>query len=362
MKVLILCNHLNVGGITTYVLDVASALRERGFEVWIGSSGGSREGEVPDHLLLDVRGKNAFSPGNLALIPRLIRCSRELGIDLLWAHTRITQVLAHFTSGSLGLPYITTFHGFFTPKLGRRILPAYGKTAIAVSRSVAKHMVTDLGIPQERVKVIYNALPEGRVRLLESKRRLFRETARRNFGLENALVLGMMCRLHPAKGLALAVRILEHLPENFRLLILADGPKERREWFRTLLADSPAKNRVIWLRELEDVGLFWASVDLFLMLSDREGFGYSLLEAFSCGIPVVTTNCGGPAELVRHGREGLILDSDQPERIAEELEGFWKRPGALESAGRQARERLASFDFNTFVREVESVILSSSKA
>ncbi len=361
MRILILCNHLNVGGITTYVLDVASALRERGFDVWVGSGGGSRVKEVPEHLLLDVKGKNAFSPGNLALIPRLIKYSRELGIDLLWAHTRITQVLAHFTAGYLGLPYITTFHGFFTPKLGRRLLPACGKTAIAVSRSVARHMMTDLGIPQERIKIIYNALPEGRVRLLESKRRLFRDTARRNFGLEDALVLGMMCRLHPAKGLGLAVGVLEHLPEKFRLLVLADGPQGRREWFQRLLENSPAKDRVIWLREVEDVGLFWASVDLFLMLSDREGFGYSLLEAFSCGIPVVTTNCGGPVELVRHEREGLILDSDQPERIAEEVKGFCERPGILESAGRQARQRLESFDFNTFVREVESVILSSSK-
>lgn len=68
---------------------------------------------------------------------------------------------------------------------------------------------------------------------------------------------------------------------------------------------------------------------LFILTSKHESFGNVLVEAMSCGIPVVSSNCPyGPAEILENGKYGYLVDSDSPleyaNTIVEALKGFNK--------------------------------------
>jgi glycosyltransferase involved in cell wall biosynthesis len=57
------------------------------------------------------------------------------------------------------------------------------------------------------------------------------------------------------------------------------------------------------------------SLDVFVLPSHQEGLCIAALEAMACGVPVVSTRCGGPEEFVVDGETGLLVDG-APEAMA----------------------------------------------
>jgi Glycosyltransferase len=76
----------------------------------------------------------------------------------------------------------------------------------------------------------------------------------------------------------------------------------------TVAAASAADLSVTFLPWRPDVEVVYAAADLVLLTSDREGTPLTLIEAAQAGRPVVATDVGGVAEVVRHGRTGLLCD------------------------------------------------------
>jgi glycosyltransferase involved in cell wall biosynthesis len=62
-----------------------------------------------------------------------------------------------------------------------------------------------------------------------------------------------------------------------------------------------------------------ADYDLFIHPSRREGFGLSLVEAMAAGLPVIASNCDGPAEILEHGRYGILFENGSVESLAEAI-------------------------------------------
>jgi glycosyltransferase involved in cell wall biosynthesis len=108
-----------------------------------------------------------------------------------------------------------------------------------------------------------------------------------------------------------------------RLIIVGDGPErlalERRS------AQLRLDERVIFTGHQESVAPFYALADLFVLPSHSEGSPNVLLEAMSAGLPIVTTNAGGAAELVLDGQSALVVPCRNPrafsDAVARILEG-----------------------------------------
>ncbi len=69
----------------------------------------------------------------------------------------------------------------------------------------------------------------------------------------------------------------------------------------------------------EELALQLQSFDVFVLPSHQEGLCISALEAMACGVPVVSTRCGGPEEFVIDGESGLLVDND-PEQMAHAIQ------------------------------------------
>ena len=76
---------------------------------------------------------------------------------------------------------------------------------------------------------------------------------------------------------------------------------------------------------------------MYLQPTRYEGFGLAILEAMSCGAPVVTSPCGAVPEVV--GDTALLVDGASPPNIAEGILQYLGDPSLRETMGRQARQR-----------------------
>jgi glycosyltransferase involved in cell wall biosynthesis len=60
---------------------------------------------------------------------------------------------------------------------------------------------------------------------------------------------------------------------------------------------------------------YYQNASLFVLPSKQEGLGIVILEAMACGIPVVSTRCGGPESIINDGFNGLLTDVDEKELV-----------------------------------------------
>ncbi|MCW9035024.1 MAG: glycosyltransferase family 4 protein [Rhodospirillales bacterium] len=92
-----------------------------------------------------------------------------------------------------------------------------------------------------------------------------------------------------------------------------------------------------WLGHREDIADLWEASHIAVLPSYREGLPKSLLEAASCGRPMVATDVPGCRELVNEGSNGLLIPSQDAERLAEALEKLATDPTLRKKYGKQAR-------------------------
>ena len=78
-------------------------------------------------------------------------------------------------------------------------------------------------------------------------------------------------------------------------------------------------------------------MDIFVALSRRESFGVAILEASSCGLPVVVSNADGPAEIVVNGETGFVVERDNAEAAAEHIYQLVIEQGLRQILGKAGR-------------------------
>ena len=73
-----------------------------------------------------------------------------------------------------------------------------------------------------------------------------------------------------------------------------------------------------------------------------ETFSLVIAEAFACGLPVISTDIGAAAEIVDHGRTGILLKSGDHQGLAAAVQRLWDRPSETRMMGAEARAEFLS--------------------
>jgi glycosyltransferase involved in cell wall biosynthesis len=111
-----------------------------------------------------------------------------------------------------------------------------------------------------------------------------------------------------------------------------------------------------WLPHPE---LLLATSDVLVCSSRFESFGMALVEAMSCGLPVVSTSVGGPSEIVAEGETGYLVPPGRADRIAERVASLLDDPAARATMGARGRRRVEErFSLKRYASEVSDVIES----
>ncbi|MDQ2802552.1 MAG: glycosyltransferase, partial [Pseudomonadota bacterium] len=199
--------------------------------------------------------------------------------------------------------------------LGYRLLSPWAAAVVAVSQGIADELTTGAGIARGDIHTIHNAAMVAGFaeRAAEAVTHPWLED-------RSAPVLVTAGRLVPQKDHATLLRALALRVQTApaRLLVLGTGPL--RERLENLARELGIADAVAFLGFQENPLPYIRRADAFVLTSVSEGFGNVLVEAMGCGTPVISTDCRhGPAEILAHGRHGLLVPPENPSALAEAL-------------------------------------------
>lgn len=360
MKVLLLTTHLDIGGIGIYTVWLAEGLVKRGHGVWVASGGGRLVSELQargiPHLDVNIRTKCDISPRVFWTVVRLQKVIKKEGIELIHAQTRVAQVAAHLLAKLADVPYLSTCHGFFKPRWGRRVFPCWGDAVVAISEPVREHLVNDFKVSKQKVSLIPNGIDLDRISGLPSGAE--KDNLRRRYGLgADSQVIGIIGRLSPVKGhryLLLALAELISTKPKIHCLIVGDG--DLRAKLIKLAKTLNIVDHISFLEATPKTQLPLAVMGCFVLPSLQEGLGLAILEAMAMGLPVVASDVGGIYTLIKDGQNGFLVPPADPSALAKAIgkllddEGLAKRMG---QAGQRMVQR--KFSLDKMVRQIEGV-------
>lgn len=271
--------------------------------------------------------------------------------DLVHTHSAKAGALGRIAARRCGVPAVVhTFHGF--PFHDFQSLPVR-KGLIAIERRLGR--ITDYFLaagtetaaeavrlrlaPPDRVRAFATVpLAEGLGPVSESARR----EARAALGIpEGARVVGTVGRLDAQKSprdMVAAIAALNR-PDVYTVWVGGGGLFEKT---RRLIDREGLTERFLLLGDRNDVPDLLPAFDVFALSSLYEGLPCALVEAMTCGIPVVTTAVNSISEAVISGRTGLLARPDDPLSLARALGYALDHPDEARRMGDAGREHIAS--------------------
>jgi glycosyltransferase involved in cell wall biosynthesis len=107
--------------------------------------------------------------------------------------------------------------------------------------------------------------------------------------------------------------------------------------------------------QVDDIPPYLELTDVYISPSVSESFGIAIIEAMAAGIPVVAVRAQGPSEIIEPGRNGVLVDSTEPESIADGVSALIEDGDLRARFAAAARERArASFSAPTMVSALTS--------
>lgn len=350
MKVLLLTSHLNLGGVSSYVVTLAKYLSQRGVDVVCASSGGRLVSELDKvgvkHYEVPILTKNELHIKLFFCFLKLIEIIEKEQITVVHAHTRVAQVLGEWLFRTRDIHFVTTCHGFYKRRLGRRLFPAWGERVVAISDPVREHLVNDFKVPKTKIQLVYNGVETDRfdIRLSDFDK----EELRRYYNInQEGLIVGGISRLEKVKGYQYLIQaipaVLEKHPKT-KFVIIGDGKYKKK--LLALAKKLDIKDKIVFTGKVEGVDVALGLIDIFIHPAIwEEGFGLAVLEAMAASKPVIVSNTGGIYALVKEGVNGLLLPPRKPEELSAAIITMIETPGMIQKMGesgrRLARERFS---------------------
>ena len=297
----------------------------------------------------------------LGALPRLWQLKRAGRLDLIDAHFgypdgHAAALLARW----LRVPVTITLRGteqrhaqdpVIAPKLKQALRRA--TQVFAVSQSLRRTALA-LGITPEKVRVVGNGVD------LQKFKPMPKSQARQALGLpEGVPVLVTVGGLVERKGFHRVIELLPALRERFpgMVYLVVGGASPEGDMSETLqrqVAELGLAGAVCFLGPLppERIREPLSAADVFVLATRNEGWANVLLEAMACGLPVVTTDVGGNAEVVCRPELGAVVPFGDAaglrEAIAQALVAPWdsaaiRRYAEANTWGRRVEELVDRF-------------------
>jgi glycosyltransferase involved in cell wall biosynthesis len=364
MTIVLFCPYrLEAGGLTTMVVRLQEGLRERGHRAIVLAAGDTDEpmplvgstdvyGVYLRRMLPEsnrLKGLLSFGLYLPATLRRLRAWLERERAEVVHVHFLIPQGL-YVSAIRRGARWrlAITFHGTDgyalpqRPPLYRALVRRAARSADAITAvsgdllSAVRAAIPGLTVP---TRVILNGNP-----LLSPRAAAAPSSGSAALPDGHVLAVGSLITRKGYDVLIRAVRRARDRGRELDVAVVGTGPEA--DHLAALARELGVADRVRLLGEVPHVelGTFYQRAGCFAHCAREEAFGLVLLEAMSCGKPVVATRVNGIPEIVRHGETGLLVPPDDPDALAEALLTLDADP-ALRARLGEAGRRLAETDF-----------------
>jgi glycogen synthase len=152
-------------------------------------------------------------------------------------------------------------------------------------------------------------------------------------------------RLEHFKGFDILIKsfgIVNQKHPDMKLILVGDGSERGK--LTTISQQLGLEDSVLFYGRMDqkDVLKILSGCKFTVQPSRREGFGMVLIEAMALGKAVIATNVGGIPELVQHGKNGLLVNSQDPDDLARAIIGLLNSPELALKLGAKGKEMVES--------------------
>ncbi len=384
IKVSIIIRSLERGGTETHLLRTLPSVVGAGFEVEVFCF--ERPGELAERM--HEAGVKVITPpvsGWLKHIPLVFKPISTFWTGLFFLYylfSRNPHVVHFFLPAAyLLLGPISLLHSSKKvmsrrslnrylakyPKLVRqaeRFLHRKMTLIFANSNAVVEELTYTEGVPQDKLRLVYNGVPSFAEPSLS-----FGEDVRRELGIaKESVVFLFVANLLPYKGgldLIKACCLLgapnDH-DRDWSLIIVGDNRAGKQQEMEQLADQYAIRSRVYFVGKQTSIDRYLAVANVGVLVSHEEGFSNFILEGMSAGIPMIVSNVGGNPEAVLDGQTGLVVAPKSPEKLAEAMLYLISNQEIAGEMGRAGQKRaLESFSIQKSVKKYCQVYQSLEK-
>ena len=281
MKITQIMLSKGFGGAERYFTDLAVALARRNHKVQVICNKNFQELERFQHVSgIIVETVNVMGWWDSFARYRIRQAIREFSPDIIHAHLSRAAHIAGNAIKNLNIPLVVKTHNYVNLKYFRDV------DCFITTTNDQRQYLLDKNVSEEKIIVIPNFS-------------LFPGVDKIKPPNQNHIVFASYGRMVNKKGfdvLLKAFRVLVNSGINASLKLGGDGPEMKT---LQLLSKKLELDKLVTVHGwIKDVRSFLADADIFVLPSLDEPFGIAILEAMSCGVPIITTNTRGPMEIL----------------------------------------------------------------
>lgn len=340
-RILLLNSTLGIGGAENVTAALCQGIDPARFDVsvahlkWRGTIGDSIANQG---YRIESLARGDGHQADYLSATRLWRFLKAEKIDLVHSNDLHAMIDAALCRASLPrVRHVNTFHFGNYPRDRRRYhlvekyLARVADQLVAVGEVQRGRLVQTYGFKESRLRVIRNGVPDvraGAVGDLSSRIRT-----------DDRIVIGSVSTLIEQKGIGDLLEVADRLRRQslpFRLVIAGEGHlRPGLEAKAAALGLTEHVEFYGWVDNAPQRVLPW--IDVFVQTSLWEAMSMVVLEAMSCGLPIVATTVGENPYVIRDGENGFLAAPKDVDLIADRLGQLIQSPELRRQLGQQAR-------------------------
>lgn len=318
------------GGVERGTLEIAKNIVRVGHNSIVISAGGpmveSLEDSGSEHITLNVASKNPVTIWKNAR--KLANIIRSRNIDIVHARSRAPAWSCYMAAKATNVKLITTFHGIynfknFLKKFYNSVMTE-GRSVIAVSNFVKKHIVDNYKVDPNKITVIHRGVNHNefsKEKLSEDKLSRYREKYRVPADTPILLLPSRMTRWKGHMVLIDALEKIKHL--NFYCIMAGDLAKHPTyvSRIKEKIHQYKLQSHIQLFGNEPDIISLYGISDIVLSTSiEPEAFGRTIIEAQAMEKIVIATNIGGACETIQDGLNGFHVEPNDSIALAQKIE------------------------------------------
>jgi len=341
------------GGAETVFIQLADNIRSRNAKSLVVIRG---PGWVEDNLRscgLEPFIINVHGSFEIRFLLKLVKLIKQEKVDVVQSHLLGSNVYAAMAGILTRTPVVATYHGMVDINPNERFkwlknvaMKCGIKRFVAVSNRLLKNIESQNLLVPDKSTVIYNGVDIEKYGVERKKPSTLdsRQTIKELLALpEEATMIGSLGNIRSAKAYDVLIRageIVIKICPNVHFIIAGHMKEPLMSQLEQLVEELELKSRFHFIGFCNDSAKFLSQMDFFCLSSSSEGFSISTIEAMASVLPVVVTKCGGPEEIIIDSSMGSMVQTGNPQELANELIRLIENPEQASSLAVNARKRV----------------------
>lgn len=316
-KILYIITQSEIGGAQRYVCDLAVYLHNQNYNIIVCSG---QDGPLLHSLEKKVIHTHIFKNLVREISPikdikgmwEIYKYIKKEKPHIVHLNSSKAGVLGSFAAKLAGIKHIIyTAHGFvfLEPQpywkkifyiLAEKISSYCKDIIICVSDYDKNQAIKYFIAPSYKLVTIHNGINMDEMRILKKDEAIEEISKKLKIEVNNKKIIGTIANLYSTKGLEYfiqsAKKIREKFPDSIFLVI---GEGEKRSFLKKEIEKNNLEKHFFLLGLMPQAHRYLLAFDVYVCSSLKEGLPYSIIEVMAAGIPIVSTNVGGIAEIIQ---------------------------------------------------------------